>query len=109
MFYLGWVADYPHPQDFLDVLFHTGVDNNYSEYSNPEIDALLEMASVEQDNELSLALYQQAEQKLVDDAACLPLWFGKNYILTKSYVKGYSLNPLGFSMLSSVSIEPRGS
>ena len=109
MFYLGWVADYPHPQDFLDVLFHTGVDNNYSEYSNPEIDALLEMASVEQDNELSLALYQQAEQKLVEDAACLPLWFGKNYILTKSYVKGYSLNPLGFSMLSSVSIDPRGS
>ncbi|MBC8429680.1 MAG: peptide ABC transporter substrate-binding protein, partial [Dehalococcoidia bacterium] len=61
MFYMGWIADYPHPQDFLDVLFHTGADNNYSEYSNPEVDALLERTGVEQDNNLSLALYQQAE------------------------------------------------
>ena len=106
MFYLGWIADYPHPQDFLDILFHSDTDSNHGEYSNPEIDALLEMASAESDNELSLALYQQAEQKLVDDAACLPLWFGKNYILTKPYIKGYNLNPLGFSMLNSVSVEP---
>ena len=106
MFYIGWVADYPHPQDFLDVLFHSGADNNYGDYSNPEVDALLEMAGVEQDNELGLALYQQAEQKLVEDAACLPLWFGQNYILIKPYVRGYSLNPLGVSRLNSVSIEP---
>ena len=106
MFYMGWVADYPHPQDFLDVLFHSGADNNYGEYSNPEVDALLERAGVEQDSSLSLALYQQAEQKLVEDAACLPLWFGQNYILVKPYVKGYNLNPLGFAMLNEVSVEP---
>ncbi|GAI44918.1 unnamed protein product, partial [marine sediment metagenome] len=63
-------------------------------------------ASVELDNKLSLVLYQQAEQRLVDDAACLPLWFGKNYILTKPYIKGYNLSPLGFPMLNSVSVEP---
>ena len=105
MFYMGWIADYPHPQDFLDVLFHTDTDNNYGEYSNPEIDALLEMAGVEPDSNLSLALYQQAEQKLVEDAACLPLWFGKNHILVKSYVKGYNLSPQGLVMLNSVSTE----
>jgi oligopeptide transport system substrate-binding protein len=105
MFYMGWVADYPHPQDFLDVLFHIGADYNYGEYSNPEIDALLDRAGVEQNSELSLALYQQAEQKLVEDAACLPLWFGQNYILVKSYIEGYKLNPLGFSRLNEVSIK----
>ena len=106
MFYTGWVADYPHPQGLLDVLFHSGADNNSGEYSNPEVDALLEMAALELDYDLSLALYQQVEQKLVEDAACLPLWFGRNYILTKPYIKGYSLNPLGFAMLSNVSVEP---
>ena len=106
MFDMGWVADYPHPQDFLDVLFHSGAENNYGEYSNSEIDALLEMAGTEPDYDLSLALYQQAEQKLVSDAACLPLWFGKNYILVKPYVKGYSLSPQGTVMLNIVSIEP---
>ena len=105
MFYAGWIADYPHPQDFLDVLFHSSAENNYGDYSNPEIDTLLERAGVEPDSNLSLELYQQAEQKLVDDAAGLPLWFGKNHILVKPAVKGYKLSPQGLIMLNNVSIE----
>lgn len=105
MFAMGWVADYPHPQDFLDILFRTSADNNFGEYANAEVDARLDKAAVEMDNELSLELYQQVEQALVDDAACLPLWFGQNYILVKPYVEGYELNPMGFAMLNGVSIE----
>ena len=105
MFDMGWIADYPHPQDFLEILFQSGVENNYGEYSNPQVDALLERAGVELDNDLSLALYQQAEQKLVEDAACLPLWFGENYVLVKPYVSDYNLNPMGLVDLSRVSIE----
>jgi oligopeptide transport system substrate-binding protein len=101
---MGWVADYPHPQDFLEILFRTGVDNNAGEYSNPEVDILLEEAGLESDYGVSLARYQQAEQKLVDDAACIPLWFGRNYLLVKPYVSGYELNPLGFASLNKVSI-----
>jgi oligopeptide transport system substrate-binding protein len=107
MFDMGWIADYPHPQDFLDVLFHTGAENNYAEYTNPGVDALLDRAAVEGDNEKSLGLYQQAEQALVEDAACLPLWFGENYVLVKPYVQGYNLNPLGFAMLNKVRIGER--
>jgi oligopeptide transport system substrate-binding protein len=106
MFFMGWIADYPHPQDFLEVLFHSRADNNYGGYSNPEADSLLQQAGIEQDYATSLALYQQAEQMLVDDAACLPLWFGQNYILVKPYVKGYNLNPQGLAKLNEVSIEP---
>lgn len=107
MFVLGWIADYPHPQDFLEILFHSDTDNNYAEYSNPEVDTLMQMAAVEPDNRLSLSLYQQAEQKLVSDAACLPLWFGKNYVLVKPYLDGYDLNPLGLVNLGKVSVRPR--
>jgi oligopeptide transport system substrate-binding protein len=106
MFYIGWIADYPHPQDFLDVLFSSGADNNHGEYNNPEIDDLLDMAGMEPDIDLSLSLYQQAEQMLVDDAACIPLWFGENYILIKPYIHGYALNPMGLAMLNTVSVEP---
>jgi oligopeptide transport system substrate-binding protein len=104
MFYIGWVADYPHPQDFLDVLFRTNADNNFGEYTDTGIDALLDRAAVEVDTELSFDLYQQVEQLLVDDAACLPLWFGRNYILVKPYVEGYELNPMGFAMLNKVRV-----
>jgi oligopeptide transport system substrate-binding protein len=102
MFDMGWIADYPNPQDFLDVLFHTGAENNFAEYSNPAIDAVLDRAGSETDEAKSLELYQQAEQMLVDDAACLPLWFGQNYTLVKPYVKGYKLNPMGFAWLNYV-------
>ena len=105
LFDMGWIADYPHPQDFLEILFLTGAENNFAEYSNPEIDTLLERAAVEGDSDLSLELYRQIEQMLVDDAACLPLWFGMNYILVKPYVRGYELNPMGFAMLNKVWIE----
>ncbi len=106
MFDMGWIADYPHPQDFLDILFRSDAENNYGGYSNPEVDALLERANVELDGEAGIALYQQAEQIIVDDAACVPLWFGKNYVLVKPYVSGYELNPMGIAMLNTVSIEP---
>ena len=105
MFDMGWVADYPHPQDFLDVLFHTGMENNFGEYSNPELDALMDKAGVEPDVVKSLSMYRQAEQMLVDDAAVLPLWFGRNYTLVKPYVEGYRLNAMGYVMLNKVWIE----
>ena len=105
MFVLGWVADYPDPHNFLDNLFYTGSENNAFGYSNPEVDALLDKAAVEQDDFARMALYQQAEQMIVDEAACLPLWFGTNYILVKPYVKDYKLSPLGIPDLSQVYLE----
>lgn len=104
MFDIGWVADYPHPQDFLEILFHGGADNNWSEYRNSDVDSLLDKAGIEPDNAKALSLYQQIEQKLVDDAACLPLWFGKNYVLTKPNVTGYKPTPMGFVKLNKVSV-----
>jgi oligopeptide transport system substrate-binding protein len=105
MFEMGWVADYPHPQDFLELLFHSGVENNYAEYSNPAVDAILDAAAVEPDTNKSLEMYRQAEQMLVDDAAMLPLYFGQSYLLVKPYVKGYVYNAMGFAWLADVWIE----
>ncbi len=105
MYDMGWIADYPHPQDFLEILFHSEAEHNYGGYSNPEVDALLKIAGAEPDEEKSLALYQQAEQKLVGDVACIPLWFGRNYILVKPYVSGYDLNVMGIAMLNKVTIK----
>lgn len=104
MYNFGWIADYPHPQDFLDILFHSGADYNYGGYANADVDALLDKAGRGQDFNTTAVLYQQAEQKLADDAAALPLFFGQDYVLVKPYVSGYKLNPLGFVMLNNVSV-----
>jgi len=105
MFVTGWIADYPDPQNFLDVLFHTGAEYNTGNYSNPDVDALLDRAGVEPDETTRFNLYQQAEQILVDEGACLPLWFGKTYLLVKPYVKNYKLDIQGIPTLSDVYLE----
>ncbi len=105
LYYTGWIADYPHPQDFLEVLFGSGMESNWGEYSNTEVDTLLQMAASETDIQLSLEIYRQAEQLLVDDAACIPFFFGRDYILVRSYIKNYQLNALGVPDLTKVTIE----
>jgi oligopeptide transport system substrate-binding protein len=102
MFTMGWIADYPDPHNFLDILFYTGSEVNISEYSNPTLDTLLDQAAIEEDRALRLNMYQQAEQLVVDDAPCLLLFHGANYILVESYVQGYELSPLGIPDLSKV-------
>ncbi len=103
-FMFAWVADYPDPQNFLEVLFRGGTAYNYGGYSNAAFDDLLSQAAVEQDNSLRLDLYRQAERMLVEDAACVPLWFGQNYVLVKPNVTGYFMSPLGIPLLAEVSV-----
>ena len=72
---LGWSADYPDPQDFLDILFHTESGLNHGAFSDLEIDAVLEEARVEPDAARRIALYRQAEEMIVQAAAWVPLWY----------------------------------
>ena len=90
----GWCADYPDPENFADVLFHSGSSQNIGGYSNPQLDALLEAARIEQDVTKRIGMYQQAEQVLVDDAAALFTSFSLSYQLVKPYVKGYLFTPI---------------
>ena len=95
MFQIGWIADYPDPENFLDILFHSESTNNHTAYSNPEVDRLLEQARVEPREDARYDLYQQAEELILKDASWIPLWYsGDRYVLIKSYVHDYRLTQL---------------
>ncbi|MBK6644279.1 MAG: peptide ABC transporter substrate-binding protein [Anaerolineales bacterium] len=94
----GWCADYPDPENFADVLFHSGVPQNHGGYSNPELDALLESARVEPDVTRRIDMYQQAERILVDDAPVLFLTHSLSYQLVQPYVKGFVYTPISISL-----------
>ena len=103
---LGWEADYPDPQDFLDILFHTESDNNNGAFSNVKVDSLLEEARVEVDVVRRMNLYREAEELIVNDAPWLPLWFaGERHVLIKPYVKGYTITPMIVPKMRHVYIE----
>lgn len=90
----GWCADYPDPENFADVLFHSGSSQNNGGYSNSQLDTLLEQARVEQDVTKRIAMYQHAEQIIVDDAPVLFTSHSLSYQLVKPYVKGYVFTPI---------------
>jgi len=95
MFETGWIADYPDPENFLDILFHSQSSNNHSNYSNPEVDALLEKARTETDQAARYQLYNRIEQIIINDAAWIPLWYsGEQYLLVKPSVHDYFQTPL---------------
>ncbi|MBE0415310.1 MAG: peptide ABC transporter substrate-binding protein [Dehalococcoidia bacterium] len=104
-FEVGWIADYPDPENFLDLLFHSESVENHTAYSNPDVDELLEAARVEGDVGARLEIYQEVEQIIVDEAPWLPLWFGKSYFLVKPYVKGFSPAPMIIPTFKDVWIE----
>ena len=102
---LGWSADYPDPQDFLDILFHTESSINHGAYSNSELDAILEEARIEPDLERRVNLYHDAEKMIVDDAAWLPLWYaGERYVLIKPHVENYRVTPMIIPKLKEIRI-----
>jgi oligopeptide transport system substrate-binding protein len=104
-FSIGWIADYPDPEDFLDILFHSESALNHTRYSNPEADQLLEEARVETDGQRRMQLYRRAEEIIVEDAAWVPLWHSVDHVLTKPYVKGAAYAASLFPWLKDVRIQ----
>ncbi|HZU69376.1 MAG TPA: peptide ABC transporter substrate-binding protein [Ktedonobacteraceae bacterium] len=101
MWELGWIADYPDPQDWTTLQFDKGAPNNDWNYGqNGSTDAaqqvqtqqLLEQADVTLDQTKRIQMYNQAEQQLVNDVAWLPMdqRFGTH--LLKTYVIGRVFN-----------------
>ena len=95
MFDIGWIADYPDPENFLDILFHSESSNNHTGYDSPEVDGILMQARTETDETLRFELYNQAERLILEDAPWVPLWYsGERYILVKPNVQDYFQTPL---------------
>lgn len=102
----GWCADYPDPENFLDLLYHSGNDFNVAAYSNPALDSLLEQARIELDSQQRLALYNQVEQTLLDEFVSVPLFNSIQFMLISSRVKNYQMTPLGVQQMQNITIQP---
>ena len=92
---IGWVADYLDPENFLDTQFHSDSSDNHVNYSNPELDLLLERARTEQDQAERFRLYNRAEEIVVEDSPWVPLWHSTGeHFLAKPFVHDYFEFPL---------------
>jgi len=105
MFLAAWIMDYPDPEGIVDIKFHSKSRLNDPRYGNPELDALLEEARTEQDVNRRMSLYQQAEKIIVEEAVWVPLYYGRDHVLVKPYVKGFQSPPMVIPRLRYITIE----
>jgi oligopeptide transport system substrate-binding protein len=111
MFYLGWCADYPDPQDWLTVVFKTGgISAGRVGWSNKEYDDLVTKADIEPDATKRADLYAQAQKILIEEAPVVFTSNDVNKLLVKPYVKGVKVTPLdyipGFFNLKELEVAP---
>ena len=103
---LSWNADYIDPHNFLDTLFHSESSMNHTAYHNADVDLVLEEARVEEDSTLRLALYQQAETAILEDAPIIPLWFPlEGGFLVKPRIQGYFVPVMPMQILRYIWIQ----
>lgn len=74
-FRTGWQADYPGLFNFLGPLYATNAGSNDGDYSSKKFDDLLKEGSVETDPAKANALFQEAQEVLLEDLPAIPLWY----------------------------------
>ena len=108
LYYLGWNADYPDPENFLFLL--NGAEGkvakggeNASNYANPEFDRLFErMKNMESDGPRGaerLAIIRQAIALLQKDAPWIFGFHPKSYTLSHAWLFNRKPNDVGHNTL----------
>jgi oligopeptide transport system substrate-binding protein len=87
---LWGMGQYPEQADahyFLDEMFHSGADVQYTHWSNDVFDALVDQAARSTDTEARMGWYAEAEDILVNqDAVVIPLYWHAESVLTQPYI-----------------------
>jgi ABC-type transport system substrate-binding protein len=96
-----WGADYPDPESMIGMLFGSTSADNYTGYSNAELDDLLDQARMQEGDE-RVATLQRANQLLVDDAAVIALYHPHGYSLSRAGMLGVQATPMGIQGLETV-------
>jgi len=90
----GWSADYLDPKDFLFTLVSTNTSMNNGDYESHVFDALMRDSDIERDPGLRARLLQGAEQRMLDDMALAPVYFGVTRNLVSTDVRRWISNSI---------------
>ena len=101
LFQLGWVADYPDPENFLQ-LFHS--DNvspgpNHANYANPEFDKLYEKMRVMLPGKEKDRLCEQMADIVIEDCPWIFMHQPMSYALIHNWLKNYKSHDFPYGMV----------
>ena len=106
IFRLGWVADYPDPDNFMNLMTSFS-DNNHTHWGNPKYDELILKAMSQPSGPKRKALYDEAQKILLEEeVAVFPVFSGVSHILVSPRLKNYSLNVMSEVYFGDVELIP---
>ncbi|MBN1536916.1 MAG: ABC transporter substrate-binding protein [Anaerolineales bacterium] len=88
MYIMGWIGNMD-PDEFYYSVHHTGEVFNFTGYSNPTLDELLEKGRVETDVATRMDIYSEVSKIVIDDAPYVFLYNPANVNAWQPYVRGY--------------------
>jgi len=98
MYSLRWLGANEDP-DFFEYAFHSariipnGANRQY--YNNPQVDALIDKARIESDQNARKHAYAEVQQILSQDLPYINLWYFGNVLVHSKRVQGLELDPSG--------------
>jgi oligopeptide transport system substrate-binding protein len=92
---LGWIADYPSPNDFLGILLGGGQPNNYGGWASASFDAAISRAGESQDPSTVGAAHDAAQAIVRDEVPVVPAAYGTSFALSRTGLQGAQTNGLG--------------
>jgi oligopeptide transport system substrate-binding protein len=94
IYYMGWCADYPDANNWLNEVFNSKSGQNYAKYNDPAFDKLVEQAAFEPDQARRQELYRQAEDIFIDkDVAIAPIYYFTYVRLYKPWLTKVVVSP----------------
>jgi oligopeptide transport system substrate-binding protein len=109
-FLSGWIPEYPSPGAYLDALFnpdHHGTDN-LTRYADEEVGDWLEEARATIDRDERYAFYARVEERVLADAAVIPLYHYRHARVVSDRTAGIVIDPAGridFTVASVVEVD----
>jgi len=100
MFRIGWIADYPDAQNFLQLFYgpNCSPGPNRANYRNPAFDRLYDRVRVMQDGPARTALYEQMADLLMEDCPWIFMFHRVAYTLHQRHVHDYVPSDFPYGM-----------
>jgi peptide/nickel transport system substrate-binding protein len=94
LFQIGWLADYPDPDNFITPYMHSYGDwAYYQDYGYPSLDTKIETARYETDDATRVTLYAEICDIYHEDAPGIMLCQGLGRRWFTKYIHGFYFNP----------------
>ncbi len=101
LFQLGWVADYPDAENFLQLFYsaNTSPGPNHSNYVNPEFDKLYEQMRTMLPGPEKDRLCEQMADIVIEDCPWIFMYQPMEFAVVHDWLKNYSLHDFPYTMV----------